>query len=165
LASSCKESACDKDTVELRNARNVIIDHCSISWGIDETISAVDCKNVTIQWSIISEGLREPRKNNGAGGLLHSEGGPHCGFRNAAESQQGDIIDSEVQKGGLSTLQGGTAPADSDNDGIPDSFERQRGLNPNNPADAALRAGGFSNLEVFLNEVANRTAQAPDVLG
>ncbi|MDB5327567.1 MAG: hypothetical protein JWM57_3136 [Phycisphaerales bacterium] len=51
---------------------NIIIDHCSISWGLDETISlyrqmfeAVPGKgalklplmNTTIQWTIISEGL------------------------------------------------------------------------------------------------------------
>jgi len=37
---------------------NVIIDHSSISWGVDESFtSTYAANNVTIQWSIISEGL------------------------------------------------------------------------------------------------------------
>lgn len=48
---------------------DVIIDHCSLSWGIDENFQVWDyCKNVTLQWSIISEGL------DNAG---HPDGGPH----------------------------------------------------------------------------------------
>jgi len=38
--------------------RDVIIDHCSLSWGIDEVLSMVyGPTDYTIQWSIISEGL------------------------------------------------------------------------------------------------------------
>jgi hypothetical protein len=39
--------------------RDVIVDHCSMSWGVDDTFStARDTKNVTIQNCIISEALR-----------------------------------------------------------------------------------------------------------
>ena len=39
-------------------AYNIIIDHCSISWGVDETFSiSGGVMNTTVQWSIISEGL------------------------------------------------------------------------------------------------------------
>ena len=38
--------------------RNVIIDHCSASWGIDENVQAWGRhRNITIQWCIISESL------------------------------------------------------------------------------------------------------------
>ncbi len=38
--------------------QNVIIDHCSISWGVDESFTAsYAATNFTVQWSIISEGL------------------------------------------------------------------------------------------------------------
>jgi len=38
---------------------NVIIDHSSVSWAVDENISTngSDARNITIQWSITSEGL------------------------------------------------------------------------------------------------------------
>ena len=48
-----------KDAVAITNgARNVIIDHCSVSWGSDETLSVdTNASDITIQWGIISEGL------------------------------------------------------------------------------------------------------------
>lgn len=36
---------------------NIVIDHCSISWGTDENISTYSAQNLTIQNNIISEGL------------------------------------------------------------------------------------------------------------
>ena len=37
---------------------NIIIDHCSFSWGVDENVNIWDdAKNITFQWNIISEGL------------------------------------------------------------------------------------------------------------
>jgi hypothetical protein len=41
-------------------AYNIIIDHCSFSWGVDETVTVSGgVLNATIQWSIVSEGLRQ----------------------------------------------------------------------------------------------------------
>ena len=40
------------------SAYNIIIDHCSFGWGVDESISVTGgVLNATIQWSIVSEGL------------------------------------------------------------------------------------------------------------
>ena len=45
---------------------------------------------------------------------------------------------------------------DTDGDGLPDSYETEKGLDPNNPADGqALTESGYSNLELFLNGVAD----------
>lgn len=51
-------------------------------------------------------------------------------------------------------LANGTAPADSDEDGIPDTWEIAHGLNPNDVADgAAITPNGYTNLENYLNEI------------
>jgi hypothetical protein len=47
------------------------------------------------------------------------------------------------------------AAADADSDGIPDSWEKARGLDPKDPADAAKCSldKQYSNLEVFINSL------------
>ncbi len=51
------------DAISIHNSEDIIVDHCSVSWGNDETFSAVvsgggtKLGNLTIQWCIISEGL------------------------------------------------------------------------------------------------------------
>lgn len=45
---------------------------------------------------------------------------------------------------------------DSDNDGIPDDYERGHGLNPNDPSDSPAYAkdgSGYTNIEEYLNSV------------
>jgi Ca2+-binding RTX toxin-like protein len=48
-------------------------------------------------------------------------------------------------------------PADSDNDGMPDQWERSRGLDPNRAGanDITLSSLGYTNLEVYLHELAD----------
>jgi len=41
------------------DTKNVIVDHCSVSWGTDENFSAYAVKDVTIQNSIIAEALNQ----------------------------------------------------------------------------------------------------------
>lgn len=50
----------NRDGIKIRSFRpeplyNVIIDHCSVSWGQDENISITNAENVTIQNTIVSE--------------------------------------------------------------------------------------------------------------
>lgn len=40
------------------NAENVIIDHSSFSWSVDENLGGEQSQNITVQWSIFSEGLK-----------------------------------------------------------------------------------------------------------
>lgn len=66
------------------------------------------------------------------------------------------IIDTQATVGGWPVLQSGTAPADSDRDGMPDEWELKHGLNPNDPADrnGDFNGDGYTNLEKYLNELA-----------
>lgn len=60
------------------NAQNVILDHCSSTWSVDEALStAGDNQNITIQWCIIAEGLNHSihaKGNHGYGSLARSNG-------------------------------------------------------------------------------------------
>ncbi len=47
------------------NSENVIIDHCSVSWGTDENLASYAVKDVTIQWSIVSEALNQSVHDKG----------------------------------------------------------------------------------------------------
>ena len=63
------------DALAIHWAENVIVDHCSISWGTDQTLSTwIGTKNVTVQWSIISEALDHNAHGFAAslGGMNHS---------------------------------------------------------------------------------------------
>ena len=58
-------------------------------------------------------------------------------------------------------LAGTEAPKDTDGDGMPDEWETQNGLNPNNKADGTLRnAEGYTNLEVYMNSLVAHITEA-----
>jgi pectate lyase len=58
---------------------NVIVDHCSASWGVDENLSpSGGIRDVTVSWCIISEGLNRSvhhKGNHGYGSLVRAIGG------------------------------------------------------------------------------------------
>ncbi|MDC2624756.1 MULTISPECIES: pectate lyase family protein [Bacteroides] len=63
-----------KDCLALARCKNVIVDHCSITWGRDENCSVTrdsgeSSENVTIQNCIIGQGL----ENHSCGGLMESD--------------------------------------------------------------------------------------------
>lgn len=65
-------------------------------------------------------------------------------------------IDSQKEVGGWPQLESGTAAVDSDHDGMPDAWEKEHGLNANDPADGnARQKDGYTNLEHYLNELAS----------
>lgn len=57
---------------------NSILDHCSMSWAIDEVMSSFGARNITVQWSIIAEGLSKsyhPKGEHSKGSILAGDGG------------------------------------------------------------------------------------------
>jgi len=69
------------------------------------------------------------------------------------DSYKQGIITDPIQVGGYPDYKG-KPYTDSDNDGIPDDWEKRNGLNSNNAADAAkITPSGYSNIEKYLNSV------------
>ncbi len=63
------------------------------------------------------------------------------------------IITRPGEVGGWPTLGSGTAPVDSDHDGMPDEWETAKGLDPNDPSDGSQDSNGdgYTNLEEYIN--------------
>ena len=58
-----------------------------------------------------------------------------------------------------------TAPPDTDHDGMPDTWETAKGLNPNNASDRnGIASNGYTNLENYLNSLSNLTATTNPVV-
>lgn len=63
------ESTRSDDAISARYRKNIILDHISASWSIDETMSIYHCENVTIQWCMITESLSQSNHTKGSHGF------------------------------------------------------------------------------------------------
>jgi pectate lyase len=64
----------DPDAIGVLDSTNVIIDHVTASWGVDETISVTSNSDlVTVQWSTMTQGLYNAG-HSGDDGVGHSYG-------------------------------------------------------------------------------------------
>jgi formylglycine-generating enzyme required for sulfatase activity/pectate lyase len=79
------ETRKEQMSVGIFGGHDSIIDHCSMTWAIDEVMSSFGTvHNLTVQWSIISEGLSRsyhPKGEHSKGSILGGDGGitiHHC---------------------------------------------------------------------------------------
>jgi pectate lyase len=86
-------------------AYNVILDHCSVSWAVDECLEiGVNSRDITTQWCIISEGLNDSvhpegphsrgmliREQNSYNLSVHHNLFAHNEYRNPQVSNEGRV--------------------------------------------------------------------------
>lgn len=77
----------------------------------------------------------------------------------------GQIIDSQSDVGGWPSFDGDEPPDDSDGDGIPDEWEHERGLDPDDSSDATESSPvGYDWIEVYVNSLIPIPGNAPPVV-
>ncbi|MEO2203499.1 pectinesterase family protein [Paenibacillus pabuli] len=63
-----------------RYHKNIIIDHCSFTWSVDEVLSMYVNENTTVQWSVIAESMLMTTHQKGRHGYAGIWGGNNTSF-------------------------------------------------------------------------------------
>ncbi|TXC71639.1 pectate lyase [Sphingomonas ginsenosidivorax] len=89
-------------------------------------------------------------------GASHARDSVDAAIVAGVRDRTGHQIDSQRDMGGWPVLAAGTAPVDSDHDGMPDAWERRHGLDPARDDSASdANRDGYTALEEYLKGLAS----------
>lgn len=74
------ESGTEADAISGRYYKNIIVDHVSASWSVDETVSIYHCDSITVQWCLISESMYNSSHDKGHHGFGGIWGGTNSSY-------------------------------------------------------------------------------------
>lgn len=74
------EKNAEVSALRFENSENFIVDHCSMSWAIEETTHFSSSKFLTIQWCIVSESLYNSIHKKGSRGYAAQWGGQYASY-------------------------------------------------------------------------------------
>lgn len=147
--------------------------------------NSMDGETPTDPWSLVKDGDRPGYRLEARPDWAGPAAGPVAGIPGAVleqagagpvrdavdrrivegvRSRTGRIINSQSEVGGWPELAPGTPWIDTDGDGMPDDWERERGLDPADATDGSRdrNGDGYTNLEDWLNGlIPLRIAAAP----
>lgn len=87
--------------------------------------------------------------------IIHDLSTGTATYMNGGNGSKNGIIDTQGAVGGWPVLESLNAPADSDDDGMPNDWETANNLNPYDDGDARLKSvdGVYPNIEVYINSL------------
>ena len=74
------KSAHEGDGLGGMDSQRIMIDHCSVSWSVDECLSVYGSKNITVQWSMVTQSLVNSGHSKGAHGYGGNWGGAGASY-------------------------------------------------------------------------------------
>lgn len=115
-----------------------------------ETQSAVDAYNTVLK----DAGDVFPKRDSVDVRIVHETETGKASFGASYGGGNKGIIDSQTDVGGWPVLVNTTPPKDSDHDGMPDTWENDHGLNPNDSSDASkVGSDGYTMIEEYCNSL------------
>lgn len=73
-------SGAEPDGLGGMDKKNIIVDHCSASWSVDECLSVYGMENSTVQWCLAGQALHNSTHGKGSHGYGGNWGGNHASY-------------------------------------------------------------------------------------